>query len=935
MDLQPPSVLAQLPRPLHASTGKTHISEVYSLADAKKRKRYEVAVAVDGEAVNLYNIQNPKLVTSYAVPPQSSFSCQPCSLRRKLPNGGGVKRQTYAAVKKEIKAFLEESAGNGTSAPSITSSTFAVKDSSSPIVFIGVVPGSDTEGEEKDAFDILAVHRDGRVRRLSADLKTERWSMQHSEIAKGSPAHEVHGCFLLDFDDAKKSLFKRRPDLASLAAGDSAFLGGEDPSILLLVSYPVSTEQISLSEVKIQVFCVAAHASSQNADESQKMRHLLTANLPDIDEGKVEWNRLHWQFHSGSAGLNLSFEKGFINVDLSQYTPAVTSKFILDGEDFSSVMRVSPQAVIGAGKSMIALYDTQYKSIQRSIVAENLPPAVTNKARTTFINYFAKLDVVVATRGNSLLAFDLGSLQSASGVSGKRSRDGLLIDAIGRGIGSSQWEGVSKKQRSNGTTALGLSSSEDIDKWNKLADALRECSKNKDADGFDRAVQAYFGLKDTPSPGQYVNPEKVLFLLSLIFAVEGDATNKDKLSASSSVNIAVIVWPAQTCEWLTRLGYLNPGNVEAALRRSHKPRILPRLPIGTFARAMKDSDPSLRRLITVLQCPAAFNADELVHALKLFLTMARSCAIPTEEDQESPKALTNGEEPTTTQSNAVALSTTTDPSESTSTLATTFTGLNTTLLKLHSHPHNTTTTSLRSTLTRTDLLTMIHHLRLSLATAGHTTRFTENPPTPISPHLTTPPLPLPVITDLLNASVDAIGPSGWVSFSVPASASDENLDPNSESESPALRDLALIAEMKSEVSAALAGVEEASFLSGILREYLRYANSVDSRTRYLTSSSTGAADDQSPHPATSTSIRHEKLNGADLLVYGANNEDGDGEGDGDASGKLLPLSLKATKDVSKTKVLKSTGKLVQRSKREMGYLRGKAAGKYTFERLVV
>jgi hypothetical protein len=56
MDLQPPSVLAQLPRPLHASTGKTHTSEVYSLADSKKRKRYEVAVAVDGEAVNLYNV---------------------------------------------------------------------------------------------------------------------------------------------------------------------------------------------------------------------------------------------------------------------------------------------------------------------------------------------------------------------------------------------------------------------------------------------------------------------------------------------------------------------------------------------------------------------------------------------------------------------------------------------------------------------------------------------------------------------------------------------------------------------------------------------------------------------------------------------------------------------------------------------------------------
>lgn len=57
MDLQPPSVLAQLPRPLQSLTGKTQIGDVFSLAESKKRKRYEVAVAIDGEAVNIYNVR--------------------------------------------------------------------------------------------------------------------------------------------------------------------------------------------------------------------------------------------------------------------------------------------------------------------------------------------------------------------------------------------------------------------------------------------------------------------------------------------------------------------------------------------------------------------------------------------------------------------------------------------------------------------------------------------------------------------------------------------------------------------------------------------------------------------------------------------------------------------------------------------------------------
>ncbi|KAL4742434.1 hypothetical protein BDV11DRAFT_180859 [Aspergillus similis] len=935
MDLQPPSVLAQLPRPLHASTGKTYISEVYSLSNAKKRKRYEVAVAVDGEAVNLYNIQNPKLVTSYAVPPQSSFSCPPCSLRRKLPKASGVKRQTFVAMKKEIKAFTEESAASGTGAPVISSSSFAVDDSTSPTVFVGIVPGS--EIEDKDPFDVLAIHRDGRVRRISPDLETQRWSLQHSEIPEGS--WEIHGCFLLEFDDAKKSLLKRRPDIASLAAGSSIISGGSDPSILLLVSYPVGTEQISLSEVKIQMFSIPAEASGR-FDESQQMRHLMTVNLPNIGAEKVDRKNLHWHFHSSSAGLNLSFEKGFVNFDLSQYKPTATSIFILDDEDFSSVMRVSAQSVIGAGKSMIALYDTQYKSIQRSIITEDLPSAATNKARTMFVNYFAKLDIVVASKGNSLLAFDLGSSHSISGAPGKRSRDGLLIDAIGRGIGSaSQWENVSKKHRSNAAAALGLTSAEEIEKWNTFSRVVRECTKNNDASGFDRAVHSYFQIGDTqalPEPGQYVNLEMVLFLLSLIFRAGDNAGSTDKLSASSSVNVTVAIWPTETCNWLIRLGHLYPGNIEAALHRAHKPRILPQLPIGTFAQALQTSDPSLHRLISVLKGPTAFSADELAHMLKIFLNAARSISIPTEqgEESESKKALTNGDGEANT---ALALTTralTKTPSESNpppsppSTLQTTFTGLNTTLLSLHTHPHPSIKSSLRSTLSRNDIITTIHHLRLSLATGGHATRFTETPPTPISPHLTSPPLPLKTIIDLLNAAVDAIGPSGWVSIA----PGDLNVSLNSEAELSGLRDVALIAEMKSEVSAALAGVEEATLFTGILREYLRYAKGVtDSRS--LTSASAPPDDALNAAPS-STSVRHEKLNGADLLVFGAQDDDADG-GDGDASGKLLPLSLKAAKDVSKTKVLKGTGKVVQRSKREIGYLRRKAVGKYTFERLVL
>jgi hypothetical protein len=109
-------------------------------------------------------------------------------------------------------------------------------------------------------------------------------------------------------------------------------------------------------------------------------------------------------------------------------------------------------------------------------------------------------------------------------------------------------------------------------------------------------------------------------------------------------------------------------------------------------------------------------------------------------------------------------------------------------------------------------------------------------------------------------------------------------------------------------------------------EYLRFADQVV--TPAATSKDAEAA-------GSSHLVRYEKLNGADLMVFTRPGEGEDGF-DGDAGGKMLPLSLKATSgDVSRTKIKKSTGEVQSRTNREIGYLRRKAVGKYSFERLII
>lgn len=806
---------------------------------------------------------------------------------------------------------MEETGSTGSSAPAISSSTATITDSNSPTTFVGIVPSVVDGEQENDPFDILAVHKDGRVRRLPSDLKSERWNIQHSEISKVGATHEVHTCFLIEFEDAKKALFKRRQDLATLALGDLTAEIAE-PSILLLVSHPSGADHIALKDVSVQVFSVPADPES-GSDESQRLRHLQTIPIPDLAGfHTVKASCLQWSFHSGSAGLNLSFEKGFINFDLSLYCPCVTSQFVLEDERFSSVMRISPQSVIGAGQSLVAVYDTQYQSVQRSIATRDVLQGVGSaQSPTIFLNYFSKLGIAVATKDNTLVAFDLSSLHSTSGPSLKRSRDGLLIDAIGRGIRSSatQWDVSSKKHQAENIPSLQLTSSEQVDKWNQLTKALTEANRSKDTAAFDQAVLAYFGSSEDaalPAPGQYVNCEATLFLLSKIFTVNDSSTD----GGSVSFQVQVVLWPPTTCNWLIRLGHLSANNVEIALQRALKPRMLRSLPTGSFMQALIDYDPSLALVNEVLEGPALIPSDELAYTLKALLNKARFHSGTLEE--KAP-AITNGELGTPTQEIHL--------DNQTASLKEIFNGLNMALQKIHTQPLTAIIQSLRTTLSREEIMSLVHHLRLSLATGGYTSRFTENPPTPITIDQITPSLSLNTIIDLITASVDAIGPSGWIS----ALPTLTDLD----SSAGASRDMELIADMKSEVSAALAGVEEACYVKGILREYLRFANQVTTTT--ATTSDTQVNRDTTPAP--SHFIRHEKVNGADVIVFTAPGEDGDGE----VGGKMLPLSLKAgaASNVSLTKVKKSTGQVKTRSNREIGYLKRKAVGKYSFERLLV
>src|SRR5690606_750425 len=178
-----------------------------------------------------------------------------------------------------------------------------------------------------------------------------------------SAEHEVLAAFLVDLDDAQKSLLRRRQDIVATVLGtdSGAALTVTSTSILLLITHPTQSTSLRPGDVQVQLYSVPwiDRIDTFSSQQAHRMRHLMTMKLPVLKGKKhLGFRNPKWNFHSGSAGLSLSFERGFVNYDLSQYAPSVSSHLIVDDEHFDSLIRISPRSIIGANQSSIALYDT-------------------------------------------------------------------------------------------------------------------------------------------------------------------------------------------------------------------------------------------------------------------------------------------------------------------------------------------------------------------------------------------------------------------------------------------------------------------------------------------------------------------------------------------------------------------------------------------------
>ena len=57
-ELGPAHTLVPLPSPLDSAKGQIYAEPVYSLVEENLRKRHEIVVSIDGEAINVYDVSS-------------------------------------------------------------------------------------------------------------------------------------------------------------------------------------------------------------------------------------------------------------------------------------------------------------------------------------------------------------------------------------------------------------------------------------------------------------------------------------------------------------------------------------------------------------------------------------------------------------------------------------------------------------------------------------------------------------------------------------------------------------------------------------------------------------------------------------------------------------------------------------------------------------
>ncbi|KAF7547678.1 hypothetical protein G7Z17_g7561 [Cylindrodendrum hubeiense] len=896
-----PSVLATLPRPLDHTEGRIVAREVYGQReDQKKRKRTELAVGVDGETASIYDVPASRLITSYPIPPQESFTCPPYSVRIRRAGNTDVSRYTYIATRdsagQKITLFKDVVHRDGKTTSTTTSSQIL---KTSPIQYITC---SSSPSEASTVGDIVTVCKNGEFVSLSGETLSVQWTSSAKSTVQDSVANVIDE-FEVDYvtsgttTEFSEGIFKQRPEVFSALPKTPS----SEPELLILVSRCVSQGQESRHAVVL-----AAASGTSSTTEIQKLSPLEIVPIPAPSGDKA--NAPTYQVDI-QAGLLLQLQQGSLSVyDLSTSVPKLKS--VVQMDNAVSFSRLSRPFVLGCSLDSIGLYNHQYRSIHANAPLDlsELPAECQKPKSCQLISYLRSQDLVVALIDNVLVSIQVEPPKSH----GKRRKQGLLIDSIGRGtavevpakktksesaasefsrqVPGTMTEEYLAKVRSELESADGFLRAGDLAQWESLLRKRFRMAVRGAAEGTDAKAEAdsqdLLEWEWLPGQSSYAAVDRrwVSYAISRVFSISMTEGEEPRPM------LQLIMPDSNVTSYLVVAGHLTLSNLKSAFRDEFDAEALDSKNLANdLLSCVIDSDPSMTLLLNYLQ---ATQLGELELLLAIRALMLNLDLISDHKKSGNVKLLKNE-----SHEGAENYEMDLDDLERDIAITEFYLGddsssrsrsLTLAFSKLWRLPAVTTVKALRATLKTEEILSLIYTLRVELVRGAWTSLYID--PTSFDSEGNDPPPDgvITLISDLLGRCLDAVGAGGWL-FNDSISSTDKAEAGD------------FLTALKLEVTAALEGLEEAVYLNGIVGEAVQFG---------LAAQKGGAARQtwNTNKPITMQLDTRES--------------------------QLLPLGLKTKQLPTKSKVV-SGGEVVERSLRERGHLISQKVEAYSLEKLAI
>ncbi|KAM3422652.1 hypothetical protein BST61_g140 [Cercospora zeina] len=790
--IEEPYTIAALPKPLDSENGRVQPATVHSLNGSRKRKRHEIAVGIDGESVNIYNIQTQSTVSSYALPPQSYLAAPPCSIYCKRAKPLQSQRQTYLACQSRPKdsqsklvAFTEDigrphNEDHEPRAP--LKRERKLRDGK--VVGLDVVPIADSKEE---LTSVLVSYQNGDVDCVSGSLQETRW--EHSAQEKVV----VENASVVDLDTARRGLLKSRQDVLALVDPGIPEDGTKCAPALLCQVVRLGQQR------QLRVFALRNIGAVGLQIQRSPLDLVLTHDLPE----KYGDESSSFELHAASGMLYQRHASRLTIFDLSNTTPKVSFELGKKPGHVQSFTRLSAGAVIVTLQNRIAVYDTKFASVLDSLT---LTKGGQGTSLPTLLSHFTDLGVVAAINETSLVAFQLGD--AVEDVKRQRVQGALLSDVFAKGKFTNDALAVESKEKKR----------KKWDEWKTKVDTIAQqrdlhalekrvakdlhigkYSKHDDTEAFTNGngtateSDEEWDLLPQHFDPQHVDRKKAVYILGKIFAWR----SKTSGFILGQRHLQLVFPSKNILRWLALAGFLKAVEVEHALPQvaaefTARPYVAP----GDIITAVSEADPSFGLLDSLFSLPAYWDLSEVVQALQVLIA---SFEDQNDSAEEAQQLLTNGDadmiDDTTDDKSQANLEAEEAAALAEVERATKFleAGLSTRsetfrkcLDRLQEFPPKDITKAMRAQMSQDEIIFFIHIMRMELANGGWTRPYdwsnadeedpidpdfpitsngvTEAPTKDIfsSPVATPSNHAIRTIAHLLSCSIDAIGLSGWL-----------------------------------------------------------------------------------------------------------------------------------------------------------------------------